>query len=127
MKKIVVACLCSLLAVAAFAGDGRKMDKAEVIERFTDVTFDGIYLPKNKKFMAYDAPDGKLEILRPNGKRDKGRTWFVNDDGQRCATSPKWNAPRCFKLFDMGNGEYHQYLDGKHVHTLSNLRSGNHL
>ena len=119
--------ICLLVSGVTLAGEGRKLEKAEVIERFTDVTFDGVYVPKNKKFVAYDAPDGKLEILRPNGKRDKGRTWFVNDQGQRCATSPKWKEPRCFELFDMGNGVYHQYRNGKHLHILSNLRSGNQL
>ena len=123
----IVAAFCVLSVGVAVSGEGRRLDKAEVVERFTDVTFDGVYLPKNSKFVAYDSPDGKLEILRPNGKRDQGRTWFVNDAGERCATSPKWNAPRCFQLFDMGDGVYHQYLDGKHVHTLNNLRSGNQL
>lgn len=127
MNKIAIACFCSMIATTAFADDGRKMTKDEVIERFTDVTFDGVFIPKNKKFVAYDSPDGKLEILRPNGKRDKGRTWFINDDGERCATNPKWDAPRCFEVFDMGNGEYHQYKDGKHLHTLTNFRNGNQL
>ena len=127
-QTIGVVCVACVMAMnVAVAGEGRKLEKAEVVERFTDVTFDGVFLPKNKKFVAYDAPDGKLEILRPDGKRDEGRTWFVNDEGQRCATSPKWKAPRCFDLFDMGDGTYHQYLDGKHVHILSNLRAGNQL
>lgn len=128
--KIAIGCfltVCILASGMTVAADGRKLEKSEVVEQFTDVTFDGIYLPKNKTFVAYDAPDGKLEVLRSNGKRDQGRTWFVNDEGQRCATSPKRKEPRCFDLFDMGNGVYHQYENGKHLHTLSNLRSGNHL
>ena len=129
-RKRTMAAVCAACALAmgvVVAEEGRELEQAEVVELFTDVTFDGVYLPKNKAFVAYDAPDGKLEILRPNGERDRGRTWFVNDEGQRCATNPKWKEPRCFELFDRGDGTYHQYFEGKHVHTLSNLRRGNQL
>ena len=125
MKKMLFAVIALAISTTAFAE--RKMTREEIIETFTDVTFDGVFLPKNKHFVAYDAPDGELVILRPNGNRDKNRTWFVNDEGQRCATNPRWSEARCFDLFDAGNGKYHQYLNGKHLHILSNLRKGNHL
>ena len=31
---------------------------------FTDVTFEGVHLPQNHHFVAYDASDGSLHILR---------------------------------------------------------------
>ena len=84
LRALAVGCfLCATLVTAA---EGRKLGKAEAEELFIDVTFDHVYLPKNKKFIALD---GRLEILRPNGKRDQGRTWFVNAKGQRRVTDPK--------------------------------------
>jgi len=122
-----LAFIAVILVSTPVFSEERHLTKAQVIEVFTDVTFDGIYLPKNKSFTAYDAPDGTLVILRANGNKDTGRRWYVNDAGQRCATSPKWDEDRCFDVFDAGNGTYHQYRNGKHLHTLTNFRKGNHL
>jgi len=125
MKRTILLFVATAITSAAMAE--RQLNREEVLETFTDVTFDGIYVPKNKHFVAYDAPDGTLHILRPNGKRDEGRTWFVNGDGQRCATNPKWSEARCFDVTEAGDGVYHQYRNGEHLHILSNFRKGNHL
>ena len=125
MKKLFAAVIALVLSTSAFGE--RRMTREEVIDTFTDVTFDGVFLPKNSRFSAYDAADGELIILRPHGKRDENRTWFVNDEGQRCATSPKWKEAKCFDVYDAGDGKYHQYLNEKHLHVLFNLRKGNHL
>lgn len=107
-----------------------KLTRAELEQRFTDVTFDAHYLPKDQHSRVYDAPDGTLVVVRANGSRDPGRTWFLNDKDQRCVTNPRWGireTRRCFDVYDAGNGEYHQYLNGRQVHVLSNVRSGNQL
>lgn len=127
----VVFLAISLLPLTAVAE--RPLTKDEVVEVFTDVTFDGVIHPKNSRFTAYDAPDGTLIVVQSNGDRSDDRNWFVNDKGQRCATDPKWaDKPewkdgRCFDVFARGGGTYHQYENGKHMHTLSNFRKGNQL
>ncbi len=124
----VTAAIVPLMAVAE-----QKLSRDEVVEVFTDVTFDGIYHPRNSRFSAYDAPDGTLIVVQSNGSRSGDRAWFVNDKGQRCATDPKWkNKPewrdgRCFEVIDGGDGKYLQYENGKHTHTFSNFRKGNQL
>jgi hypothetical protein len=130
-KSIVLACLAiTLLPHSTYASE--PLPKETVVATFTDKTFDGIYLPKNSRFSAYGDPDGTLLVAR-NGKREAGRTWFVNAKGQRCATDPSWkNNPawkdgRCFDVVDAGDGKYHQFENGEHVHTLSNFRNGNQL
>jgi hypothetical protein len=120
------------LALASFAHADSYMSADEVKALMNDKTFDGVYLAKDKNFSAYEAPDGTHHVLRPSGKRDKGRTWFVNDKGQHCTTNPKWKKKwpdgRCSYVKDAGSGEYHKFSDkGKHTHTLSNFREGNKL
>ncbi len=89
--------------------------------------FDCVDLPKKKKLVAYDAPDGRLEILKPNGQLARDRSWFINNAGQRCFTSPDWSEPKCFDLYETRDGVYHQYLDGRHVYILLIFRNGNRL
>ena len=128
MLKRSVLVLISLLVFmqTAAAADYLTADQARAL--FTNKTFDGVYLPKNKAFKAYEDPDGMHNVLRPNGKRDKNRKWYVNDAGQHCTTNPKWKKARCSHVADAGNGEYHKYSDkGKHTHTLTNFRDGNQL
>lgn len=114
----------------ALAGDYMSADEVKTL--MSGMTFDGIFLPKDKHFSAYAEPNGTHHVLRPNGKRDKGRTWFVNEKGQHCTTNPKWKKKwpngRCSFVLNAGNGEYHKFGDnGNHTHTLSNFRSGNQL
>lgn len=129
IKKLALCLTVSLLPCAAIAS---ALSKEEVVAVFTDKTFDIHFLPKNARFAAYGAPDGTLLVVR-NGKTEQGRTWSVNDKGQRCATDPAWknNAAwkdgRCFDVIDAGGGTYHQFENGEHIHTLSNFRSGNQL
>jgi len=97
----------------------------------TDKSFDGVFhKPKGGKklFKVYEAPDGKHHVLRPNGKFDKGREWFVDDEGKHCTTNKKWKNPRCSAVKDMGNGTLAKY-DGKGrlTHTLTYLGDGNKL
>ncbi|OSM01623.1 hypothetical protein [Magnetofaba australis] len=126
-KWLVMAALGVCLPFAAQAAT--PLDKEAAIKLFTDHTFDGVFVPKDKRFQAYEAPDGSHIVLRPNGKRDKGRVWSINDQGQHCTTSPK-NADklRCSSVLDMGGGVYHKVnAKGKHTHTLTNFRPGNQL
>ena len=105
--------------LAAIAQANQYMTADEVKSLLTDKTFDGEYLPKNRKYTVYEAPD---------------RTWFVNEKGQHCTTHPKWknhrkwkNA-RCSFVLNAGNGEYQKYSDdGKHTTTFRNFRDGNQL
>ena len=114
------------LSPAAFAGENRSAEEVNAL--MTDKTFDGVYIPKNKQFSAYEAPDGTHNVLRPSGKRDKGRKWWVNDKGQHCTTHKKYPEGRCAYVQDAGNGEYHKINDsGEHTHTLTNFRDGNQL
>jgi hypothetical protein len=120
-----------LLAPALHAADYMSADAVKAT--FTDKTFDGVYLAKDKHFSAYEAPDGTHHVVK-KGKREKGRTWFVNDKGQHCTTNPKWKNKakwkdgRCSHVVDAGNGEYHKINDdGKHTHTLMNFRDGDQL
>ena len=127
MKKSSIAIL-SMLAILNTASAAEYMTADAVKAAFTDKTFDGVYLPKDKNFSAYEDPDGTHHILRPSGKRDKGRTWSVNDEGQHCTTNPKWDKPRCSHVLNAGDGEYHKINnEGKHTHTLTNFRDGNQL
>lgn len=113
MKRILISFIgCVFLATSAQANQYMTAD--EVKSLLTDKTFEGEYLPKNKKYTVYEAPDGTHNVLRPNGKRDKNRTWFVNEKGQHCTTHPKWKNHkkrengRCSFVLDAGNGEYHK-------------------
>tara|TARA_B100000780_G_scaffold232814_1_gene172867 strand:+ start:76 stop:459 length:384 start_codon:yes stop_codon:yes gene_type:complete len=127
MKTIFAALLgIGLVASAASASD--YMSAADVKALFTDKTFDGVFLKKNKKFTAYEATDGSHNVVSANGKKSDGRKWSVNDKGQHCTTSKKWKEPRCSFIKDAGNGEYHKINDaGEHTHTLTNFRDGNQL
>lgn len=127
MKKCSIAVL-TMFAFLNTASAAEYMSADDVTALFTDKTFDGVYLPKDKNFSAYEDPDGTHNVVRPNGKRDKGRTWSVNDAGQHCTTKKKWKEPRCSYVVDAGNGEYHKINnDGEHTHTLTNFRDGNQL
>lgn len=129
IKKLALSLTVSLMPCLAMAN---ALSRDEVVAVFTDKTFDVHFLPKNARFAAYGATDGTLLVVR-NGKTELGRTWFVNDRGQRCATDPAWqNKPawkdgRCFDVVDAGGGAYHQLENGEHIHTLSNFRQGNQL
>jgi len=134
MLKINTIALFATLLFTQASYAANYMSADEVKSALTDKTLDGVFLPKNKKFSIYEAPDGTHHVLRPNGKRDKGRTWFVNDEGQHCTTHPKWKKKakwkdgRCSHVVDAGNGEYHKFNeDGEHTHTLKNVRDGNQL
>ena len=127
MKEGCIA-LMTLFIFSSVVSAGEYLNADETKALLTGKTFDGFFLPKNKKFSVYEAPDGTHNVLRPNGKRDKGRTWFVNDKGQHCTTHKKWKEPRCSYVKDVGNGEYHKFSDqGEHTHTFTNFRDGNQL
>lgn len=132
MKKHLIFAYLAVAFAPGLALAERPLAKDEVVAVFTDKTFDGVYLPNNSRFTAYGALDGTLLVVR-NGKTEGGRTWFVNDQGQRCATDPawknkaEWKDGRCFDVVDAGNGTYHQFENGQHMHTLNNLRGGNQL
>jgi hypothetical protein len=127
MKKSSIALLSLFVAVnTASAAEYMSADAVKAL--FTDKTFDGVYLPKDKQFWAYEAPDGTHHVLRKSGKIDENRTWSVNAEGQHCTTKKKWDGPRCSYVVDAGNGEYHKINnDGEHTHTLTNFRDGNQL
>jgi hypothetical protein len=129
MKKTILLAAV-MFAMPAYANEYMNADEVKTL--MTDKTFDGVFLPKDKRFSAYEAPDGTHHVLRPNGKKDQGRSWFVNDKGQHCTTNPKWKKKwpdgRCSFVKDAGNGEYHKISDdGKHTHTLNNFRDGDQL
>ena len=130
MKKIVLFSIA--LAISSQVNSNEYMNAVEVKNALTDKTFNGVFLPKDKKYSAYEDPDGTHNVKRPNGKMDKGRTWFINDKGQHCTTNPKWKEKwpdgRCSFVKNAGNGEYHKFNNkGKHTHTFSNFRDGNQL
>ena len=126
--KTVFAAILSLVLTASAASAGDYMSADEVKALFTGKTFDGVYLPKDKNFKAYEAPDGSHIVVNSRGKKSSGRQWSVNDKGQHCTTSKKWKEPRCTFVKDAGNGEYYKINNaGKHTHTLSNFRDGNQL
>jgi len=131
MKKILVVALIILLPVVANAMDYMSGD--DIKKQFNNKTFDGHFLPKDKKFRVFSSADGNLIVKRPNGQ-DPKRSWFVNDKGQRCVTHPKWKSHkkwkngRCANVVDAGNGEILMYdFNGKHTHTFTNFREGNQL
>lgn len=127
MKLLVMVSLLALSGINS-ASAAEYMSKDEVNSLMMNKTFDGIFLPKDKKFQAFEAEDGTHHVLRSNGKKDKNRTWSVNYKGQHCTTNPKWKKPRCSYVVDAGNGEYHKInKKGKHTHTLTNFRDGNQL
>ena len=133
MKKCSIAIL-TMLVIVKTASAAEYMTADQVKAVFTNKTFDGVYLPKDKNFKAYESPDGTHHVLRSSGKRDKSRKWFVNSEGKHCTTHPKWKKKpewkdgRCSFVRDAGNGEYHKINDnGKHTHTLTNFRDGNQL
>ena len=127
MRRLALIVL-AMLAFSHTAYAAERMTATQVKELFSGKTFDGVFLPKNKKFKVYEDPDGTHNVLRPNGKRDKGRTWKVNGKGQHCSTHPKTGKWRCSFVADVGNGVFHKFGNNdKHTHTLKNFRDGNHL
>ncbi|WP_126456585.1 hypothetical protein [Sulfuriflexus mobilis] len=128
MKKCSIA-LLALFAVLNTASAAEYLTADEVRALFTDKTFDGLYLPKDKGFKAYEAPDGSHNVYyNKSGKRSKNRKWSVNEEGQHCTTSKKWPEPRCSYVKNAGDGEYHKINnDGEHTHTLTNFRDGDQL
>ena len=99
-KTVIIA--AAMIPCSALAE--RQLSKSEVVDIFTDVTFDGVYLPKDKHFVAYDAPDGTLHILRPNGKRDKGRRWYVKEPLIKYVSALRESVGRQCKASCAGNG-----------------------
>jgi hypothetical protein len=129
MTRILAIFAALFAANVGVAGD--YLSSEQVKEQFIDKTFDGVYLPKNKRFSTYSGADGALKVVRPNGKTDPARSWFVKDDGQRCVTHPRWKNHsewadgRCAWVKDAGNGEIHQFSpDGEHTHIFTNFRDG---
>ena len=62
MKTVFAAILgLALTASAASAGDYMSADEVKAL--FTGKTFDGVYLPKDKNFKAYEAPDGSHIVV----------------------------------------------------------------
>ncbi|MAN80934.1 MAG: hypothetical protein CMM77_07070 [Rhodospirillaceae bacterium] len=126
--KSIFAALLGLLLFAPMASADDYMSADDVTALFTNKTFDGIYLPKDKTFKAFEAADGTHNVVYPNGKKSKGRKWFVNDQGQHCTTHKKKKEPRCSFIKDAGNGVYHKINNaGAHTHTMRNFRDGNQL
>ena len=131
--KLTTSIVLATLFMAPAVQAGEFLSDDELKTLFTDKTFDGVYLPKDKHFSVYEAPDGTHNVVRSNGKKDKNRTWFIKD-GKHCTTNPKWKKKpewkdgRCSKVKDAGDGEYHKVSDdGEHTHTLTNFRDGNQL
>jgi hypothetical protein len=130
IKLMSFLCVTAITMTTAHAEEYMSADQVRSL--MTNMTFDGVYLPKNTVFSAYEDPDGTHNVLRSNGKIDEGRTWFVNDKGQHCTTNPKWKKKwpdgRCSYVKDAGNGEYYKInSEGKHTHTLKNFREGDQL
>jgi len=129
MNKIASIMILVLLAMTkiSFAAEYLSADQAKAL--FTNKTFDGIFLPKDKKFSAYEAADGTHNVYYPNkNKHSKNREWSISENGEHCTTNKKWTGLRCSHVKDAGNGEYHKInTDGEHTHTLSNFREGNQL
>ena len=128
MKKISTL-LLTLFVFSGTVAAADYMTADEVKALMSGKTFDGLYLPKDKKFQAYEDPDGTHNVYYPKkGKHSKNRKWSVNEKGQHCTTSKKWDGFRCTNVKDAGNGEYHKITDdGEHTHTLTNFRDGNKL
>ncbi|MHA1599079.1 MAG: hypothetical protein ACTSV1_10180 [Alphaproteobacteria bacterium] len=128
MKKYAIFAIAMLaFSATAQAVEYMNTDQAQAV--FNNKTFDGVYVPKNSKFKAFEAPNGDHNVLRPNGDRDKGRKWEINGKGQHCTTHPKKKSKmRCASVKDMGNGVIHKFDDkGKNTHILTNFRDGNQL
>lgn len=129
MRKNSLALLLAFFSISVAAQASEYMSAEEVKSLMTDKTFDGIYLPKGKSFIAYEAPDGTHNIYFPEkDKRSKNRIWFVTGKGQHCIANINWPEAHCSYIKNAGNGEYHRIdIEGKHTHTLTNFRSGNQL
>ena len=71
MKKTSIALLA--LFCINIAGASEYMSADAVKALMSDKTFDGLYLPKDKVFKVYEAPDGAHNVVYSSGKRTKGR------------------------------------------------------
>ncbi len=109
----------------SFAED-KILSKDEVVALFTDKTFDGIQVVKNKKFSTFSSSDGKFVIHYPNGK-EKSRYWRVNNDGEHCVSKKEGKGGRCSVVKSVGGGVYHKITNDEHTHTLKNFVAGNQL
>lgn len=118
-------CLARTFASATpSSAEERTLSQAEAQELFSDKTFDGHQVVKNKDFRVFSSSDGQHTVHFANGKVKTG-TWEVDDEGRHCVTLRK---KRCTKVVAVGDGVYHKKkANGKHTHTLSNFQAGNQL
>lgn len=77
MNKYLALPVLAGLVISNVALAERQLTREEAIGVLTDVTFDGVYLPKNSRFSACDAADGALIVVQSKGDRSGGRTGFV--------------------------------------------------
>ncbi len=129
MKKIsfiILLLSVFIMGINTSFAEERILSKEEVVTLFTDKTFDGIQVVKDKKFKMYSSPDGEFVIHYSNGKK-KSRYWRVNNNGEHCVSKRKGKGGRCSVVKSVGGGVYHKITNDEHTHTLKNFVAGNQL
>jgi len=114
------------LGVNVGFAEEKPLSKEEVIALFSDKTFDGVQVIKDKEFRIYSSSNGEFEIEYSSGKT-KSRYWRVNADGEHCVSKKEGKGGRCSVVISVGDGVYHKITNDEHTHTLNNFVSGNQL
>jgi len=124
MFKLKVILLFPLLFTGtAMASEPLSADDARAL--FTNKTFDIHNVVNDKNLKGFDSADGKHLIYIPWKDKTSKRKWWL-EENKHCTSHPK-KGDSCKVIISMGKGIYHGITDGKHTHTLSNFRDGNHL
>ncbi len=125
-NKIFLATFLSVLVISAnyALAIEKTLSKTAAIALFTDKTFNGHQVIKDKKFRIYSASNGTHEVYFSNGKI-KMKYWRINNRGEHCVSKRKGKGGRCSVVVSVGNGIYHKITNNEHTHTLSNFIEGN--
>jgi hypothetical protein len=108
----------------AFADENLTGDQVKAL--FTDKTFDGESLRKNKNYRVFSSANGSMEIIYSSGKT-KTRYWQVDDKGRHCVAKREGSKGRCSVVVNTGDGTYKKLTDDEHTHNMKNFTDGNNL
>ena len=126
MKKIVIACMCAVLATPAVSGE--RMSNEEMKTFYSGKTLTAIHF-KNGPGKTYFGADGKAHSMSDGGIERIGKWWIDEDRNMRCV---RWNSKnkdfcRYTEKNDDGTHTLIRPEDGKRLVEFTGSADGNQL
>ena len=122
---IIFVCAVLLASPNAVLAE-EKLSGEQIKQLYSDKTFEGHSIEREKSYRAYSSVDGTLKVLTPKGK-SKTRYWWVDDQDRHCVSKKKGAEGKCAEVFSIGYGIYKKIRDGEYVHSMKNFVDGNQL